>query len=105
MMPLPSGLEGAPQLAWPNLGHAQAGTVGHTERCLVLDTRCCLEKLRHLLLAEHDAQLLRHRDAGEVVTHVRTVQRHPKEEPQSSDRAVDGARLLTGAALMHLIAA
>src|SRR5215475_3816903 len=88
-----------------DLGHAQAGTIGHTECCLVLDTRCCLEKLRHLLFAEHDAQLLRHRDADQVVTHVRAVQRYPEEEPQGSDRAVDGAWWLTGAALMHLIAA
>ena len=40
-----------------DLGHAQAGAIGHAERRLVLDARCRLEQPRRLLDAQHLGQL------------------------------------------------
>ena len=67
------------------LGYTQTGTISDAERGLVLDTGCCLQKPRHLLLAEHDTQSLRHRHEGKVAAHLGMVERHPEEEPQRSD--------------------
>src|SRR5215472_1360865 len=75
-----------------DLRRAQAGTIGHSERGLVLDARGCLYELRYLLLAEHDPQPLWQGHEGQVAAHLGMVERHPEEKPQRRDRAVDGRR-------------
>jgi hypothetical protein len=88
-----------------DLGHAQAGAIRDAERGLVLDTRCRLQKLCHLFLAEHDPQLLRQGYEGEMATQLGMVEGYPEEKPQRSDRAVHGRRRDAFLALMHLIPA
>jgi hypothetical protein len=61
--------------------------------------------LQDLLLAEDGWKLLRLPYHREVPAHLGTAERHPEEEPQRRDRAVDGWRLRSGPALMDLIAA
>src|SRR5262249_30343565 len=62
-----------------DLGHAQAGTISDAERGLVLDTRCRLQKPRHLFLAEHDPQPLRQGYEGEMAAQLGMVEGYLKK--------------------------
>src|SRR5215467_625793 len=85
-----------------NFGDTQTVAVGHAEGGLVFDTGCRLQELQDLFLAEHGWKLLRLPHHGEVPAHLWSVERHPEEEPQRSDRAVDGRRLRAFLTLVYL---
>jgi hypothetical protein len=61
-----------------------------------------LQEPQHLLLlVEHVGQLTRLAHEGEVVPHLRPIERHPEEEAQRRDR-VHGRRVGTRLARVHL---
>src|SRR5271154_2508758 len=72
-----------------DLGNTKPGTVGDTQRRLVLDARCRLQKARNLLGAQDDRHLARLVHERQVPGKVGAVERHIEEEPQRRDGGVD----------------
>jgi hypothetical protein len=75
-----------------DLGDAKAGTIGDTERSLVLDARRRREQLCGFLDAQHFGQLARMPDNDQRPRQIPSLQRHREQEAQRRDRAVDRTR-------------
>ena len=87
-----------------NLGAAQSGAVGHTQRGLVFEARSrrSLQQAGHILRREHARQLPRIVDAGELVGEIEAAERDLEKEAQSRDLSVHLRRLRALLDLMHL---
>jgi hypothetical protein len=72
-----------------DLGNAQPGAVGDTQRRLVLDARRRLQKARDLLGTQDDRHLARLVHVRQVLGEIGTIERHIEEESQRRDGGVD----------------
>src|SRR5215207_290324 len=72
------------------LGSAQARSIGHTERRLVLEPRRGIEQPRHFLWAQHHRQFAGLMDEVRVLQDIVSLERDPEEEPQRRDALVEG---------------
>jgi len=72
-----------------HLGGAQTRSVGHAQRCLVLEPRRGIEQPRHFLRAENDQQLAGLVEERRVLDDVGAPERDPEEEPQRGHSVIE----------------
>ena len=72
-----------------DLRHTQAGTIGDAERRPVLDARCHLEQLCHLLDAQYVGQLPGTMRQHQAPREVGSLKGHIEQKAQRRYRAVD----------------
>src|SRR5215472_14584678 len=88
-----------------HLGGAQAGAVGHAQRCLVLQPRRGIEQPRHFLDAEDDRQLAWLVNDMGMLDDLAAPERDLKKEPQRRDGLIEGRHADAARRQMQLVAA